>query len=150
MQEFNGELEIYSLNENVNNVVIKILKRENEPVFGLINIKEKDKKILDKMVSNIFSCKLRSYDGIETIMKDLTDSWIDAYSEELGTKYTPDFCKWLRDIPLTSSNYKDCAIELMHGLKKILNTKNNALLPAQKRAFINHFIDGYLIWANSF
>ena len=94
MQEFNGELERYSLTENVNNSVIKILKRENEPVFGLINIKEKDKRTLDKMVSNIFSCKLRSYDGIEAIMKDLADSWIDAYSES-GDKKVLTENKWV-------------------------------------------------------
>lgn len=114
MQEFNGELEIYSLNENVNNAVIKILKRENEPVFGLINIKEKNKKILDKMVSNIFSCKLRTYGEIETIMKDLADSWIDAYSET-GDKKVLVENKWV-----IAFVWKKKAYSIMHEENKPL------------------------------
>lgn len=78
------------------------------------------------------------------------DLWIDAYAEEDGTKYTPDFCRWLREVELTGSTYGDCALELMRGLKKLIDTKGNDELPFAKRAFINHYIDGYLIWVSSF
>lgn len=78
------------------------------------------------------------------------DLWIDAYAEEEGTKYTPDFCNWLRRVPLSQSNYKDCAFELMCGLKNLIDSKGNEDLPYAKRAFFNHYIDGYKIWTSSF
>lgn len=77
------------------------------------------------------------------------DLWIDAYAEEEGTKYTPDFCKWLAQVKLTKTTYKECAIELMDGLKKVIDSQKNDVLPFKKRAFINHFIDGYKLWADN-
>lgn len=114
MLEFKGELEIYSLNKNVNDAVIKILKREPEPVFGLVNIKEKEEASLDKMVGNAFSCKLKTYDGIEEIMKDLADSWIDAYSE-MGDKKVLTENKWV-----IAFIYKKKAYSIMHEENKPL------------------------------
>ena len=78
------------------------------------------------------------------------DLWADAHAEEAGTKYTPDLCRWLREVELTSGNYRDSALELMTGLKKLVDTKGNSELPFAKRAFINHYIDGYRLWASSF
>ena len=78
------------------------------------------------------------------------DLWADACAEEAGTRYTPDFCRWLREIPLSGNSYRDCALELMHGLKKLIDTKGNSELPFAKRAFFNHYIDGYCLWASSF
>ena len=77
------------------------------------------------------------------------DLWVDAHAEEAGTKYTPDFCRWLREIPLSASTYRECALELMHGLKKLIDGQPDNVLPCAKRAFFNHFIDGSLIWAES-
>ena len=74
---------------------------------------------------------------------------VDAHAEEAGTKYTPDFCRWLREIPLSASTYRECALELMHGLKKLIDGQPDNVLPCAKRAFFNHFIDGSLIWAES-
>lgn len=77
------------------------------------------------------------------------DLWADARAEEHGTKYTPDFCRWLRDIPLTASTYGECALELMQGLKSIVDRQPDSVLPYEKRAFFNHFIDGCTLWAKS-
>ncbi len=77
------------------------------------------------------------------------DLWVDAYAEEEGTKYTPDFCKWLAKVKLTKKTYGECLIELMEGLKDILDRQNNNVLPFKKRAFINHFIDGCKVWGKN-
>ncbi len=77
------------------------------------------------------------------------DLWVDVRAEEAGTRYTPDFCRWLREVPLSGSTYRDCAEELMRGLKALIDTQPDSVLPCEKRAFFNHFIDGSLLWTRS-
>lgn len=74
------------------------------------------------------------------------DLWIDAYAEEMGTKMTTDFCKWLRQIELTKHSYLECAIELIIKLKALIDNLSNDELPAQNRAYVNHVIDGHRVW----
>jgi len=74
------------------------------------------------------------------------DLWVDAYAEEMGTKMTTEFCQWLKDIELTKNTYLECGIELFEKLKKHIDNLSNDELPVQKRAYVNHFIDGHKVW----
>ncbi len=74
------------------------------------------------------------------------DYWIDAYAEEMGTKMTSDFCKWLRDINLTGSSYLECGVELFDKLKLYIDNLSNENLPYKNRAYINQLIDGHRVW----
>lgn len=78
------------------------------------------------------------------------DLYVDVRAEEFGTKYTSDFCNWIKEIKLTQKTYRDCAIELATKLKEVIDTKSFMELPATKRAFFNQFIDGMKIWTSIF
>lgn len=71
------------------------------------------------------------------------DLWVDASHERLGTQLSDQFCKWLREIDLTTDNYLDSGIELINGLsKKVESAKINQ----EQKDFLEHFINGYRIW----
>lgn len=74
------------------------------------------------------------------------DYWVDAYSEEMGTKMTTDFCRWLREIELTEHSYLACGIELFEKLKRHIDRLSNDELPVKNRAYVNHVIDGHRVW----
>lgn len=74
------------------------------------------------------------------------DYWVDAYAEEMGTKMTTDFCKWLRSIELTKSTYLECAVELFDKLKALIDRLSNEKLPYKNRAYVNQVIDGHRVW----
>ena len=74
------------------------------------------------------------------------DYWVDAYAEEMGTKMTTDFCKWLREIKLTGKTYLSCGIELMDKLKNLIDALPNDKLPYKNRAYVNQVIDGHKVW----
>lgn len=74
------------------------------------------------------------------------DYWVDARAEEMGTKMTTDFCQWLRQIKLSGNTYLESGIELMSKLKELIDSQPNSVLPYEKRAYINHFIDGHKVW----
>ena len=74
------------------------------------------------------------------------DYWVDAWVEEMGTKMTTDFCKWLRQIELSGKTYLESGIELMSKLKELIDNQPDSVLPYKKRAYMNHVIDGHKIW----
>lgn len=74
------------------------------------------------------------------------DLWADACAEEMGTKMTTDFCRWLRSIELTQSSYLACGVELMEKLKALIDALPNDALPAKNRAYVNQVIDGHKVW----
>lgn len=74
------------------------------------------------------------------------DLWIDAWAEEMGTRMTTDFCRWLRSIELTKDSYLACGIELMEKLKTLIDALPNSKLPVRNRAYVNQVIDGYKVW----
>lgn len=74
------------------------------------------------------------------------DLWVDAWAEEMGTKMTTDFCRWLRSIELTKDSYLACGEELMDKLKAFVDALPNAELPARNRAYVNQVIDGHRVW----
>lgn len=77
------------------------------------------------------------------------DLWADAYAEEMGTKLTPFFCNMLRSIPLSAKTYGGLCAELCAGMKHYINNNNLDFLTYDKRAYLNHFIDGYNIYLKS-
>lgn len=77
------------------------------------------------------------------------DLWADVAAEEMGTKMTTDFCSWLRQITLTQHTYLGCGIELFDKLKTLMDNLANDVLPANRRAYINHVIDAHRIWFNT-
>lgn len=74
------------------------------------------------------------------------DYWVDAKIEEMGTKMTTKFCNWLRQVKLTKHTYLECGIELISGLKELIDNLDNDELPVSQRAYINHVIDGHKVW----
>lgn len=79
-------------------------------------------------------------------VRNVHDYWVDAWVEEMGTKMTTDFCKWLRDIQLTGKTYLECGEELFAKLKEKIDSLPNDILPVKKRAYVNHVIDGHKVW----
>jgi hypothetical protein len=78
------------------------------------------------------------------------DLWVDAFNEEMGTRMTTDFCRWLREIQISGDSYLECGINLFKDLKECIDALPNTQLPFRNRAYINHFIDGYNIWMKTF
>lgn len=78
------------------------------------------------------------------------DLWVDAYAEEMGTKLTPFFCDMIRSIRLSKKTYGELCAELCNGMKHYIDNNCLDFLAYDKRAYINHFIDGYKIYLKSF
>lgn len=83
--------------------------------------------------------------GVPLVKQDRNphDLWVDADHERLGMQLTDIFCVWLRETPLTASNYYDCTVELIKGLKDKLDSH---VVTYAQRSYVNQFIDGYNTW----